>query len=170
MLRFSTADTHAAGAQSQIKRESTINVGLDMFYDHPLTGVGLGNYQEVSRQIYRNRWFRPPHNSYVWALAEGGIFVFLAYVVLFIVTWRQIRAIMRVAHRDWEIAHMAAAMRITFLLCMFFSIFADLWLNPITYAMIGLVVSMHRVLEETRVVPQPVPATPAPGVLFALAR
>ena len=48
----------------------------------------------------------------------------------------------------------AAALRTIFLLYIFFGLFADLWLNPITYVMIGLVITMRRCLEA-RVVPSP---------------
>jgi O-antigen ligase len=169
MLRFSTADPHASGARSVMKREETVNLGTRIFLDYPLTGVGLGNFQEVARQVYRDQFFRPPHNSYVWAAAEGGVFLLSAYLFLFALTWLEIRAIMRLAERDWEIAHMAAAVRIAFVLCLFFSLFADLWMNPITYVILGLVVSMHRVLREGTSLGRETAAVPA-RVSFAAAR
>jgi hypothetical protein len=51
------------------------------------------------------------------------------------------------AHRDPEIGAAAGAIRVIFLLYAFFSAFADLWLNPITYAMIGLIIVMRRYVE-----------------------
>ena len=41
-----------------------------------------------------------------------------------------------------------------FLLYTFFAFFADLWLNPITYIMIGLILCMRRCVEAL-----PAPAT-----------
>ncbi len=46
-----------------------------MSRDYPLFGVGLGNFREVSRQIYGDAFYRPPHNSYLWATSEGGVLV-----------------------------------------------------------------------------------------------
>jgi O-antigen ligase len=144
MLRFSAQDPHAPGTSSIIQRQDTLDVGMRMFRDHPLFGVGIGNFKEVSRQVYKNEYFRPPHNSYLWAAAEGGILVLLSYGALFALTWRDLRRIMQRAAADDEVAHLAAALRVVFLIFFFFSFFADIWLNPITYVLIGLVATMRR--------------------------
>jgi O-antigen ligase len=144
MLRFSAEDPHAPGASSIIQRQDTLEVGMRMFRDHPFLGVGIGNFKEVSRQVYKDQYFRPPHNSYLWAAAEGGLLVLLSYGLLFAVTWRDLRRIMQRAAADDEIAHLAAALRVVFLIFFFFAFFADIWLNPITYVLIGLVVTMRR--------------------------
>jgi hypothetical protein len=105
----------------------------------------------VARQVYADRWFRPPHNSFIWALAEGGIAVVLGYALLFWVTWRDLtRAIALRAH-DPEIGVLAAGTRTAFFVFLFFGLFADLWLNPITYVLLGMAISMRRYLEELAV-------------------
>ncbi len=146
---------HEIGATSNEKREETIMTGLIMFRDHPFSGVGLGNFREVSRQIYGDEYFRPPHNSPLWAGAEGGIFTLILYVVIFWVTWGDMKEILALAHRDGELAQYVAAIRIVFLLFCFFSLFADLWLNTITYMLIGQVIALKRYLQ----------ALPEPGVV-----
>jgi hypothetical protein len=143
------------GATSNQKREDTIVTGLLMFRDHPLTGIGLGNFREVSRQIYGDKFYRPPHNSPLWAGAEGGSVVLGLYVLLFWVTWRDLQRIVELAPRDMEIAHIGAALRVVFLLLCFFSMFADLWLTTITYMLIGQTVVIRRYLES---LPAVVPA------------
>jgi hypothetical protein len=162
MLLFSTEDPHAVGASSLVLRETTIEVGLQMIQDHPFLGIGLGNYREVSRQVYLDEFFRPPHNSMIWAAAEGGLFVLAAYLLLFAITWRDLKVITRLAARDPSIAHIAAAIRMVFVLYCFFALLADLCLNPITYVLIGLVVTMRRYLET-------LPPAPVPGRAFAMA-
>jgi O-antigen ligase len=154
------------GASSNVKREVTVERAMDMVRDYPVFGVGLGNFREVSRQVYRDKWFRPPHNSYLWAAAEGGILVLAAYLLLFAITWRDLGVVMRLAHRDHEIAHVAAALRAVFLLLCFFGLFADLWMNPIVYMLIGLVVVMRRYLES---MPEVIVAQPTDGRRAALA-
>lgn len=136
------------GATSNVMREETLERAWQISLDYPLFGIGLGNFREVSRQVYQDEYFRPPHNSYLWAASEGGIFVVLGYVALFWVTWRDLQVITRLAHRDPEIGAAAGAIRVIFLLYAFFSTFADLWLNPITYAMIGLIIVMRRYVES----------------------
>src|SRR5262249_8709554 len=119
------------------------------------------NFREVTRQIYNDDYFRPPHNSYLWAMCEGGIFVLLAYGWLFWVTWKDITVIRRLASRDPEMEIWATALRAVFILFFFYSAFADLWLNPLTYVLLGLVITMRQYLET---LPQPVPAV-APAAL-----
>ena len=38
-------------------------------------------------------------------------------------------------------------MRIVFLLFCFFSLFADLWLSPVTYILAGLIIALRRHIE-----------------------
>jgi O-antigen ligase len=135
------------GATSNQMREETIERAWQIFREHPVFGIGLGNFREVSRQIYQDTYFRPPHNSYLWAASEGGILVVFGYVALFWVTWRDLQVVTRLAHRDPEIGAAAGGIRVIFLLYAFFCAFADLWLNPITYAMIGLIYVMRRYVE-----------------------
>lgn len=149
-------DPGTVGASSSVKREDTIAVGLKIVREHPVFGVGLGNFREVSRQIYRNRFFRPPHNSYLWAAAEGGVLVLGLYLVLFLVTWRDLRVVMRGGRLDPEISQYAATLRAVLLLYAFFGFFADLWLSPFTYVLIGLIATLRRHVES---VPAAAPAT-----------
>jgi O-antigen ligase len=147
-LNVTTEDPHEVGSSSVVKRETTIGTGMQMVQDHPLLGVGLGNFREVSRQIYHDKFFRPPHNSFLWAAAEGGIIVFAGYMALLAFCWYELRAIGRLVARDPSVAYIAAALRIVFLLYCFFAAFADLFLNPIIYVLVGLIVTLHRYLES----------------------
>jgi hypothetical protein len=167
MLVMSTSDPHAVnslaarGAASSLAlREDTIETGLRMIRDHPFLGVGLGNYREVSRQVYLDQFFRPPHNSVIWAASEGGLLLLAGYVLMFWITWRDLTVITRLATRDLAIAHMVAALRIVFILYCFFAVLADLCLNPITYVLVGLIITMRRYLETLppATQPDPVPA------------
>jgi O-antigen ligase len=155
MINFNPAKGEI-GATSNQMREETLERAWQIFKDHPTFGIGLGNFREVSRQIYQDTYFRPPHNSYLWAASEGGILVVIAYVGLFWVTWRDLQVVTRLAHRDPEIGAAAGAIRVIFLLYAFFCAFADLWLNPITYTMLGMIIVMRRHVES---LPEPVRAT-----------
>jgi hypothetical protein len=135
------------GASSNKMREETLERAWEMSMDYPLFGVGLGNFREVSRQIYRDAYFRPPHNSYLWAMSEGGVFVLAGYLWLFWTTWKDLRIVKELAHRDQEITAWAQAVRVLFILYFFFAGFADLWLNPITYVLLGLVITMRQYVQ-----------------------
>jgi hypothetical protein len=149
-------DPHTVGASSSAMREDTIWTGSRMVRDHPVLGIGLGNFREVSRQIYGDQFYRPPHNSFLWAASEGGLVVFTLYMVILWVTWKDLSVVTRLVHRDLSMAYIASALRVVFILYCFFSAFADLFLNPITYILIGSIVTMRRYVEslpETQVMP-----------------
>jgi len=166
MIRFNP-EKGEVGASSTTMREETLERAWQMARDYPLFGVGLGNFREVSRQIYKDDFYRPPHNSYLWAMSEGGIFVLAAYGLLFWVSWKDIQAIRRLAHRDRDIDVWASALRVVFLLFFFYSLFADLWLNPLMYVMLGLIVSTKQYVES---LPEVTPAVASPAVRRGLGR
>jgi len=53
----------------------------------------------------------------------------------------------RLVDRDPACAWVVVSLRNVFYLYCFFALFADLWLNPITYVLIGSIVCMRRYLE-----------------------
>src|SRR4030095_8193710 len=128
-------------------REETLERALQVAEDYPVFGIGLGNFREVTRQVYDDDFFRPPHNSYLWAICEGGVFVLVAYGWLFWVTWKDIQLIRGLSVLDPEIEVWATALRVVFLLFFFYSAFADLWLNPLIYVLLGLIASMRQYVE-----------------------
>jgi len=129
-----------------------------IIHDHKILGVGLGNFREVARQIYADKFFRPPHNSVLWAQAEGGIGVLLCYIVLFAITWRDLRRASAGAAGDPDLSALAMALRTVLGIFLFFSLFADLWLNPLSYLLIGLTVALRM---QTEVLAAPRRAVPA---------
>jgi hypothetical protein len=135
------------GATSNEMREETLDRAVQVAEDYPLFGIGLGNFREVTRQVYEDDFFRPPHNSYLWAMCEGGIFVLAAYAWLFWVTWKDMRVIRELSPLDPEIEVWATALRMVFVLFFFYSAFADLWLNPLTYVLLGLIITMRQYVE-----------------------
>ncbi len=49
-------------------------LSFDAFVNHPLGGLGLGKLTDLL-------FFRSPHNDYLWVLSEGGLLVFLPFVM-----------------------------------------------------------------------------------------
>jgi tetratricopeptide (TPR) repeat protein/O-antigen ligase len=63
---------------------------LSMIQDYPLVGVGLTNWEKVyslyrSPEDSKTRFPRRPHNDYLWAWAELGIFGFVIYAAVIVV-------------------------------------------------------------------------------------
>lgn len=140
------------GTHSTERRVETVGLGWEIFLEYPIFGVGLGNFREVARQVYNDPFYRPPHNSYIWALSECGIFCFLLFLVLYGVTIRDIRWIQRSPATPADLRWIAAALEPSVFLLLFYSFFADMWLNPITYILIVLTVVFKRYVSCRRVV------------------
>jgi len=140
------------GTFSTERRVETIETGWHMFKDYPIFGVGLGKFREVSRQVYFDPYFRPPHNSYVWALSEGGIFCAVLYLVLFAVTWRDVKWLQASPAVPHELRWIVAAFEPVLALFLFYSAFADLWLAPITYIILAMIIVFRRYVSRRRVV------------------
>jgi O-antigen ligase len=68
----------AEGARSTKIRLETKEHAIEVFKDDPLLGVGPGNFRWLHQQLYPYSIAagRPPHNSYLWALTEGGCCLF----------------------------------------------------------------------------------------------
>ncbi|MCC6850555.1 MAG: O-antigen ligase family protein [Deltaproteobacteria bacterium] len=140
------------GTHSTERRVETVGLGWDIFLEYPLLGIGLGNFREVARQVYNDPFYRPPHNSYIWALSEGGMLCFALFMLLYWVTLRDIRWLQRSPATPSDLRWIAAALEPSLFLLLFYSFFADMWLNPITYILIVLTVVFKRYVSCRRVV------------------
>lgn len=149
---FATRKVGGEGSSSTERRVTTVETGWQMFGDYPLFGVGLGNFREVARQVYQDPFWRPPHNSYIWALSEGGISAALLYMMLFAITWRDVRWLQRSPAVPPDLRWVAAALEPSLILVLFYSAFADIWLSPIIYILISVTIVFKRYVSCRRVV------------------
>jgi O-antigen ligase len=140
------------GTHSTERRVETVGLGWDIFLEYPVFGIGLGNFREVARQVYNDPFYRPPHNSYIWALSEGGIFCFILFLLLYYVTIRDIRWVQRSPATPDDLRWIAAALEPSIYLLLFYSFFADMWLNPITYILIIVTIVFKRYVSSRRAV------------------
>lgn len=124
------ATTEQSRTDPSVRSRSTENLvaGL-MFLDHPLLGVGPGEYPNTYRtyadraQDYSNELDvrlkasrRQPHNMWLGILAETGLLGFSAFVGMVVVTVRRLlraRRVARLAQRP-ELAALATAMLLSF--------------------------------------------------------
>ncbi len=79
------------GHGNNVYRLKIWNITTGMIADHPVTGVGAGNWKiEIGRyfkgQHFEKKqlnWIRP-HNDFLWVFAEKGIIGFLVYIGIFV--------------------------------------------------------------------------------------
>jgi len=105
---FSDDPTTEAGRSAQgsaLQREELFWKALAVTAEHPLFGVGPGNFNSIS-----GNW-HDQHNSYTQMSSEGGIPAFVLYVLLLWCAMGNLRRTNRQAPRDSEEALFAMALR-----------------------------------------------------------
>ncbi len=79
-----------AESQHNIHRLNVWRGTVNMALEHPLTGVGPGNWKVKAPQYYQQQfeyvealnWLRP-HNDFIWVFSEKGVAGFLLYLGVF---------------------------------------------------------------------------------------
>lgn len=144
-----TGSADLEGSGSIERRQYTYGIGLRIWSEAPLLGVGLGNWSYKRFLIDPVRSAAAPHNAYLKVLAEGGVVTLLLYLGLFYVTLRQLNAIIHhpgaaAWARGEGVEWMIHATRISILTFLVFSLFADLFDLIFFYLLIGLAASLIR--------------------------
>ncbi|HXG02317.1 MAG TPA: O-antigen ligase family protein [Candidatus Binatia bacterium] len=133
-----------------IGRVHTVEAAAVMLAEHPIFGVGPGNF--AWRNFIMTGHFMGTHNSYLWALTSGGPLLLLLYLVLFHRTYRTLRDIERRGAGDF--GWLATALRVNLIIFLVFSFFANIWLAEVFWILIALTVVLRRVG-----IARPVPST-----------
>ena len=137
-----TADANAAGEGSIERREYTYDIGLKIWKQAPIVGVGPGNWPYVRFMTDPLRSAAAAHNSYLAVLAEGGLLTLGLYMLLFYIVIRDLLRLERsqavVARAKQEgLEWLIASTRICLIAFMVFSLFADLWDLVFSYFLLG---------------------------------
>jgi O-antigen ligase len=155
----------APGRISLRERISHLYAATKLITSDPIFGVGIGNFLWMNQAFYGHA--KETHNSYVWALAAGGIGALALYLMLFHATYRMLRQLEKTGPPEllWLIKGLAANL----ILFLVFSAFADFWLSDFLYIIVGLTVAMHYLdrrqhpsLQALRLFPNSIPS-PTPG-------
>jgi hypothetical protein len=145
------------GSTSTEFRTATLMDSVDLIQRYPLTGVGLGNFRWMHKHLHGR--FKPPHNSYVWAMSEGGIPLLLIFGGLFVVLWRRLGALRVPYAQHAELRGFPQFLRVYMVFFLFFSMFADVWIEEHIFLLVGATMLMERWLTHppaAAVVPPPV--------------
>lgn len=134
------------GTRSTEQRVATLEDAILIIQHYPVFGVGLGNFRWFNEYLHGS--WKPPHNSYVWSWAEGGIFTTLAYLVLFSFLYARIQRLRKKYTDDPVLPHLPEFLNIYIVLFFFFSIFADVWLEVHIYFIIAFSVVLSRWAED----------------------
>jgi len=152
LLNLNPFNTEAReeGTRSTEQRLATLEDAVIVIQKYPIFGVGLGNFRWFN--MYLHGSWKPPHNSYVWSWAEGGIFTTISYLTLFAFLYARIQRL-KPKYKDHPVLkNMPVWLNIYIVLLLFFSIFADVWLEVHIYFLIAMsmVLSRWALDEELR--------------------
>ena len=155
---------HYTGASSSAQqRKELLLQSLRITAQHPLFGVGPGNFPIVS-----GVW-RVTHNSYTQISAEGGIPAFLLYVLFFwrgIANLREIRRYRKTEKRVWIFSVALEASLAAYLVGSFFNSVAY---ELFPYCLVAYTIALRLIVRRKQTVPNTVPQqepTPAPVEVF----
>jgi O-antigen ligase len=137
------------GGGSIQRRQYAITVALRVAAQHPLLGIGLGNWEYVRFHTDPSRSTAPPHNSFVLTIAEAGLPCLLLYLGLFWLTIRELAQIERSPERmaladDQRLGWIVRSIRVCLGAFLVFSLFADLWELAYFYFLFGLAAVLIR--------------------------
>jgi O-antigen ligase len=132
------------GAGSTLARLELIRMGLRMFADHPILGIGVANFRTVSVSEYGSSRASAQHNAYLLTLVEGGLLLFATYLLIFRSLWRELRDAQRLASQRTGpgLAWLVRATRAMLVLFLVISAFADVWHELSFYIIAGLTVAV----------------------------
>jgi len=164
ILNLNPFATSAEGSQSTEFRYATIQNSLDIIAEHPIMGVGLGNFRWVHK--YTHGRFKPPHNSYIWALAEGGVPLLLAFLALFYALWRRLGRLRAAYEHHPVIPFFPNWLRVYIVLLLFFSFFADVWIEEHVFLLVGATILLDFWRKTSTPAPAPA-AVPARALVTA---
>jgi O-antigen ligase len=152
-LPFTEAGETGLGSSSLGRRREGWRQAFKMFEQHPVIGIGIGNWQLARFLSDPTRDTTAPHSSYVLAAVEGGIISLAAFLVLLWRTWRNFRyAESYVSDPDSPLSNMQWVVkggRVSFLVLVLFSVFADLWQFVALFWLVGLGIVLRRLVDQT---------------------
>jgi probable O-glycosylation ligase (exosortase A-associated) len=146
----------APGSDESIRgRTSEIVVGLRMFSDHPLVGVGASNY-EVNYQSEARRLGLDPrredreaHDLYVEIGAEMGLVGLVAFGGFVMLTGARLRSVRRLADVDPDARQLAGAVGISLIAYLVASLFLHAAYTRPVWLLVGLAWAAPAVARAT---------------------
>ena len=164
-----TGNTAGTVADNSILSRATENIAaLNVFADHPLIGVGPGQFSTYYRQyadqigLLSKAADREAHNLYLGTAAETGILGLICFLmVLFVTLWELARARRRWIGRRNDLANMATAFSLSVVTYMTTGIFLHLSYDRYFWLVMALAGATAVIALREPEPTDPVPAEPA---------
>lgn len=144
MNRFSSEDKSAA-ASSQERQELLIK-SLEVTAQHPLFGIGPGNFPIIS-----GKW-RVTHNSYTQLSSEGGLPALILYLLILWCGFVNVRSIERMVRNKGEVSILARGIRVGLLGFAVGSFFASVAYHFFAYFLVFYSTILHQITRRESLV------------------
>lgn len=112
---------------------------IDVTLEHPILGVGPGNFQEATLM------WRETHNTYTQLSSEGGIPALLFFLVILRLAFVRIRRTQKLVPRKSELSLLASALRASLAAFVVGALFSSVAYQFFPYYLIGFASAMHRI-------------------------
>jgi hypothetical protein len=124
-----------------------------------LLKTGVGNFRWVAIADYQATHVSALHNSYLLALVEGGLLLFIPYVALYTYTWRSLNRSRQRAlvHPEVRLGWLVDATQAIFVMFLVFSVFADLWHDVYPFLIVAFSAALAGIYRRVDA-PAPSPA------------
>ncbi|HSR15942.1 MAG TPA: O-antigen ligase family protein, partial [Gemmatimonadales bacterium] len=158
MTTLAQIGTVEGGTDASIRgRTSEIMAGMFMFLDHPLTGVGLGNYEDRYLEyasdlgLERRREEREPHSLYTEVAAETGIPGVVAFGAIILSAFAALRRA-RVRFReqgDDDTANLTRALALSLVGYLITSLFLHMAFARFAWLVLGISLAAPALAERS---------------------
>ncbi|NTV70746.1 MAG: VanZ family protein [Azonexaceae bacterium] len=123
--------------------------GIEMAFDHPILGVGPGNYANLIGIYQIGKSKLPAHNSFISVAAEAGFFALALFLTLIYMGFRTLGQISRQS-RILAFQGTAIALQASIIAFIAISIFMSRHDLVFLYVVLGLVVALSVALKTDR--------------------
>jgi O-antigen ligase len=136
-----TTGVNRSAYASAMERQELFWKALAVTAEHPLFGIGPGNFNSISG------YWKDQHNSYTQMSSEGGVPAFILYVLLLWCSLANLRKVNRLAPADSEEALFGMALRGSMCGFLVGSFFADSAYHFFPYFLVGYTSALVAIVE-----------------------
>lgn len=133
-------------------RVELLKGGLKMFLDHPLFGVGIGNF--ITHSVRYSGVLVPSfaHNMFLHVAAETGVLGVLFFSSLIWITWRVLRRVQKLAfrERDSVFYQISQGLEISLIGFCVASLFLSQHFNKMLWIIMALTTSINHIYTTAR--------------------
>jgi O-antigen ligase len=140
---FDQKSNTASAYDSSQERQQLFWRSIEVTKEHPLFGIGPGNFQVVSG------WWQPSHNSYTQMTSEGGLPAFILYALILALGFTSARATKRLPRGPKESKLLARALQASLTGFIVGSVFSSMAYEFFPYVLVAYTTALLRIARKS---------------------